>query len=46
MRNLDLSMINSIKDQTLKHMAQNALRTIALAYKDLSYEEFMRELGG
>lgn len=34
-----------MKDTTLKHMAQQALRTIALGYKDISIEEFNRLQG-
>jgi len=40
---LDLARINQIKDHTLRHMAQNALRTIALAHKDITYEEYLRQ---
>jgi magnesium-transporting ATPase (P-type) len=43
--NLDLNMITSLKEKTLRHMAQSALRTIALAYKDISYAEYQKCLG-
>lgn len=41
---LDLNKREKMKDTTLKNMAQQALRTIALAYKDLSFEEYKRQL--
>lgn len=43
--NLDLNKRDAIKEQILKHMAQNSLRTIALGYKDMSMAEFRRALG-
>ena len=43
--NLDLKQREAIKEQTLKHMTQQAYRTIALGYKDMSYQDYKRALG-
>lgn len=40
--NLDLNKRESIKKDILTQMAQAQLRTIALGYKDMSYEEYQR----
>jgi magnesium-transporting ATPase (P-type) len=40
---LDLNKREKLKDTVLKTMAQQALRTIALAYKDLTYEEYKKQ---
>jgi hypothetical protein len=37
---LDLTKRDGIKESVLKTMAQNSLRTIALAYKDISMKEY------
>lgn len=39
---LDLSMRDKIKEDILKKMAQDALRTIAIGYKDISYSEYRK----
>lgn len=38
-------MRDTIKEETLKHMAQNALRTIAIGFKDMSYAEYKKAIG-
>ncbi len=42
MENLDLNKREGIKKNVLALMAQSQFRTIALGYKDLTYEEYMR----
>lgn len=42
---LDLNKRDSIKEQTLKNMAQKALRTIALGYKDMTFAEYKKAIG-
>lgn len=37
---LDISKREKIKENILKQMARESLRTIGLGYKDISYEEF------
>ena len=37
---LDMNIRENLKNTTLKEMAQKTLRTIALGYKDISYDEF------
>lgn len=42
---LDLKKRDNIKEQTLKNMAQLALRTIALGYKDMTFAEYKKAIG-
>ena len=42
--NLQFQKRQNLKDTTLKGMATKSLRTIALAYKDIEFDEFKSQL--